>query len=631
MGQLASTATDNGAQIQLELFTKSQLLKLFHLRCLQLISHNEFSGIAEKFSGSSEKEPEKAPVSITELCEFLQLPEPLDLEPKEALETLLRALKVISRLPFLSDATASPLTSKELLISSVILLKRARSVLKGEFDYSRLIFIALAIASQEEQLLLEKQPELVQSKTLDDSSKNSVEDSNDQYSVEVVQPPAHLQTAKEDTVLCREIRWSTFAVLKRLDDVNVSRLTIPARKLVQVFALFLAIRSIPQTSHQKMFSHIEDIFSKKWDHFLRAAVLLVRSFSTDITSENWEEAQLSFDDFQRGLDDGHGALVHGILQHVFEHSLLVPDRPKKQVGSDKQEKVLALQESRLVNEATVALIALALQRAGVHQTVSTGNMIPLFNGSQEGFSLRSLETRIFKWRAPTVLLVSGKRLKPKTISTNRRYQQFEAEYPRYFRPGEQTVQPWQGEKERITYAVYVNVPWQSSNKLNFGDENCAIISILPRFDVFTSKKDPIVGGKLVYFNNLGMGLGFGNDQPVNKNQTRRFIPGNVSLTLEANLEFAIFRHIRFAGSNTASYYNTSAQEQVQGCDFEDRFMISDLEVWGVGSTKELEEQRRQWEWEEKQAKDRQGVNVRSMGEERAFLEMAGLVGNHGAV
>ena len=30
-------------------------------------------------------------------------------------------------------------------------------------------------------------------------------------------------------------------------------------------------------------------------------------------------------------------------------------------------------------------------------------------------------------------------------------------------------------------------------------------------------------------------------------------------------------------------------------------MITYLEVWGIGSTKELEEQRKQWEWEEKQA------------------------------
>ena len=65
-------------------------------------------------------------------------------------------------------------------------------------------------------------------------------------------------------------------------------------------------------------------------------------------------------------------------------------------------------------------------------------------------------------------------------------------------------------------------------------------------------------------------------------------------------------------------------------DYEDRFLITDLEVWGVGSSKELEEQKKQWDWEKKQAEARQSVNLRSMGEDRALLEMVGLVGNHGS-
>ncbi|KAM9923335.1 hypothetical protein OXX80_011582 [Metschnikowia pulcherrima] len=127
-----------------------------------------------------------------------------------------------------------------------------------------------------------------------------------------------------------------------------------------------------------------------------------------------------------------------------------------------------------------------------------------------------------------------------------------------------------------------------------------------------------------------MGIGFGNEQPVNKNNTRRHLPGSVSLTIEANLEFGIFRHIVNAGANTPRFFETSSQDTVRDQDYEDRFMITDLEVWGVGSTKELDEQRKQWEWEEKQAQARQGVNLRNLGEERAFLEMAGLVGNQGS-
>ena len=130
-----------------------------------------------------------------------------------------------------------------------------------------------------------------------------------------------------------------------------------------------------------------------------------------------------------------------------------------------------------------------------------------------------------------------------------------------------------------------------------------------------------------------MGLGFGNLQPLNKNGHQKYYPGDVSLTIEANLEFAIFRHLaQLTQSNTTNFFHPSSVvgQLGNGGNFEDRFTITDLEVWGIGSMKELDEQRKQWEWEEKQANARQSVNVRSMGEERAFLEMAGLVGNHGS-
>ena len=106
---------------------------------------------------------------------------------------------------------------------------------------------------------------------------------------------------------------------------------------------------------------------------------------------------------------------------------------------------------------------------------------------------------------------------------------------------------------------------------------------------------------------------------------------SVSLTIEANLEFAVFRHLVNLSSSNDKFFHNSQQSHISHEDYEDRFTISTIEVWGLlVSGKELEEQKKQWEWEEKQAEARQNVNIRNLGEERAFLEMAGLVGNHGA-
>ena len=116
-------------------------------------------------------------------------------------------------------------------------------------------------------------------------------------------------------------------------------------------------------------------------------------------------------------------------------------------------------------------------------------------------------------------------------------------YPLYFRSLESPKKDWQDDNDKMTYAVIINLPWKNSNKNNFGDEDTVILNLLPRFDFYKSVHNPVLNGKLIYFNNLGMGLGFGDSQPINKNTVKKFLPGDISLTIEANLEFAIFRHI----------------------------------------------------------------------------------------
>lgn len=96
------------------------------------------------------------------------------------------------------------------------------------------------------------------------------------------------------------------------------------------------------------------------------------------------------------------------------------------------------------------------------------------------------------------------------------------------------------------------------------------------------------------------------------------------MTLDDALEFGVFRHVGRGGSYRPTNGNRETDE------WEDRFDISEVEVWGSGGDEDLEEQRKKWEWEEREALYRQRVNLKNMGEERAFLEMAGLIGNHGS-
>lgn len=647
MGQAASNEEDTASSklLVLELFTKEQTNKYFQLRCVHLLTREELSSLASRLNVTSANDPETA-ISYSDVAYVLQLSNKKDQDILDVHQGFVKAVKlltntllVLARLPFLQDFTdKEQLTLRGLIISSTVLLGRIRRMLGHKYNYLKLLFIAFAAASGVDQVPNSE-------KSDGDPEKASSLNGDDQFVVEAVRlPNGREDDEHDDFETARRIKWDTFANIKNYDDIKVEELAINGEDLVKILTLLLVVSSVPKKSHEEMQAELHKSLEEKWLEFEVAAQTLVRFFDVTIDRLNLKASSISYNQFHAGCERGLARFIIDALAKLVERSIFSSIQSEGRVQQEqetheentspnsspkKPKRKQKFQETRLVNEASLSLITLALQSAGKNVSVGTSNIVNLYNGSQSGFSIRSLELKIFKWHAPTILLVSGKRLKSKTINTNRRYQEFDQEYPRYFLANENPLRLWQGELDRITYAVFLNSPWKSSNKKNFGDEETMIVSLLPRFDYFKSKLDPVLQGQLVYFSNLGMGLGFGNDQPVNKNTIRKYLPGNVSLTIEANLEFAVFRHIRSSGPNSTNYFEKSAQQELEDDDYEDRFMITDLEVWGIGSNKELEEQRKLWEWEEKQAKARQSVNVRDMGEERAFLEMAGLIGNYG--
>lgn len=565
-----------------------------------------------------------------------------------AVKILYGSFKILGHLPFLQDClhphNDDQLTLNGLVIASLVHMGRIGKLWHG-FDYLKLVFMSLTLATNAGPFhaISEKLTSLEQ-------EKHSREVHNeDPHVVELRRLPHGHQDEVSPLMTAKRIEWDTFKPLREYDDLEVESMEVSAYDLIQVFTLLLMEYSIPQKSHAEMQLQLQKSISKEWAKFELVSVELVRYLNIEVTPGNTKAATVTYSQFRSGVERGLGDLLQELFSRIFKHGFLLSiveegkeedyekekERETKstEIGEQQEHtrkgKAVNFKETRLVNNASLAYISVFLKNIGAGVRVTPANLVELYNGSHSGFSIRSLELKIFKWQAPTVFIISGKRLKSKTMATNKRYQLFDTEFPRYFRSTEDHNRDWQLDSDKVTYLVFVNQPWRASNKKNFGDEQTAIMCILPRYDFFTSRPDPMQQGQLIYFNNLGMGLGFGNDQPVNKNNVRKYLPGNVSLTVEANLEFGVFRHIANHSQNTSSFFRRSEQETVTLQDYEDRFMITDLEVWGVGSTKELDEQRKQWEWEEKVARARQSVNMRSLGEDRAFLEMAGIIGPHG--
>lgn len=530
---------------------------------------------------------------------------------------LYESFKVLARFPFFKEYSSSSeeLTSKDLAIVAFIHTGRFRKLVSSDYDYLTLVFISLSLTSAE-------------------SNEKTAHD--EEYQLEVTDLRKEAESVPETA---RRVNWGSFDILRSFDGLDVARLTLRAYDLQQLLTLFLVISSVPKKKHILMHEHLQNNL-RRWHEFETHTLALIRYINPSITASNLLTSYIYHEEFHKGFEEGLQGIFQSNFARLFKEGVLSPvvpdDVPQAneesvevhdEKGTASKKKLPRFSDTKLMNEASVSFISACLENIGSITSVSTQNLIKLYTGSESGFSIRSLELKIFKWQAPTLVVVSGKRLKSKTMATNKRYEHFTTEYPKYFRNADEAKNDWQTEKDVVTYAVLVNQPWRNSNKKNFGDENSIILSLLPRFDFYKSVHNPVLKGELVYFNNLGLGLGFGNDQPLSKANVKRHLPGDVSLTIEANLEFAVFRHVVSLTSNGSSYFQKSKK---LAADFEDRFMITDLEVWGIGSTKELEEQRKQWEWEEKQAEARQSVNLKSLGEERAFLEMAGLVGNHGA-
>lgn len=266
---------------------------------------------------------------------------------------------------------------------------------------------------------------------------------------------------------------------------------------------------------------------------------------------------------------------------------------------------LGVHRERLLEESKLMTLPI-LTELETFCPFSLGNCRNLYTGLKHGFSIKLLEYRVLNWRAPTILLVQG------TIGgTGMKFNKFERKIPKTGTPLNDKII----EGSKVLFGVAINAPWRKSAKTLFGDDQTCIFQIKPYLNVFPAKKMGIAN---CYLNNSG--VGFGSDIPNGEKLT----PGNVSLIIDGNLEFAVFRHLLKKGG---LFHHGKAFEEPPL--FETLFSVKEIEVWGVGSDEVFKEQEESWAWEEKEAERRNRVNLKSLGEERAFLEMAGLVGQGG--
>lgn len=236
----------------------------------------------------------------------------------------------------------------------------------------------------------------------------------------------------------------------------------------------------------------------------------------------------------------------------------------------------------------------------------------LYSGGDAGFSIGSFEKKILNWRAPSILLLSGNRL-PATPHDSRQRAFAELLPPKRYPDGA----IGNSKSNRVVFGCFLNVPWKSTHKEAIGDSDTLLFQLEPIHEVF---RPSVINRDYATLTKSGITFGIppARAKPVS-GMSSHISLGPVSLMLDESLEYGVFTHDAAGGG---SYHPSKTRKY----NWQDRFEIESLEVWGCGGDEEAERQRAAWAFEEREAASRKGLNVgKDIEADRALLAMAGLL------
>ena len=522
--------------------------------------------------------------------------------------------------PFASQAPAI-LTNEALLKVVTILTERYGAVLKkrGREIWLREIYRSLAVydngirAEVEEQKQEKDQVTEKMGFAVDAPGGDEGEDEDDE---------------DDELVLAALDSMDSLEVFKHGEQTNVHHSIIPTDNFLKLIELLLLIA--PIDAQQSLSSLAPELSEERIQNLRQTAKVVLSSFITD------KHPGVTYRTFDTVLSVSLPFLFDG-LNPLFEHFLFAKDfdlsKKKSDATSPTQEshpvipppKTVADPEpilrspGEILNLTTLSQLSFFIKGSNLFRRLR-----PLYSGNTHGFSMGSFEKQVFNWRAPTILLVSGRLLPSTPSSTRERALQDMLPPKRYPSSISESSQ-----NQIITYGAYIPTQWKHTGKTCFGDSSAQMFQLSPTHDVFSASS---FSNDYVYFNKSPThpaGVGFGTPVPTQSQAMSHsygvFRPAPVSLHLDDALEFGIFTHLSEGGG---SFYPSKLPGR-KGKDWQDRFEIDSLEVWGCGGDDVAEAQRKEWAFHEREAEARRRINLGSGDKEQDYelLKLAGLVGN----
>lgn len=532
---------------------------------------------------------------------FLEIPDVLDVS-----SVIGKMVSFIGAFPFLQDAPA--IMGLDALVNTVIILteRYQRLLLKGSTDRRKLLFKSLAVYDRK----------MLQSHDGHDGvSSSSPAPGGSGSSTDAADEDEDEPDDDDGLVISTLELLNCVQAYEDAGPPTTHEAIIPADNFRKLIMLLLLVA--PMDPQEKLSQYAERTTGAELESLRSAAESILAALlnvekSPGIRSRAFDivlPVALPF------LFQGFNALFGRFL---FSKNL---EFDKQRGPGDQDDRPSPLVPAPLLQEKASIMNSTVLSQLSFFIPGSSlfRRLRMLYSGEQDGFSMGSFETKVFNWRAPTILLVRGTRI---TDSSGGSEERFAASLPpKRFPDGSQS--------SRLTYGLYVSQPWRHSHKECFGDSDTLLFQLEPIHDVFHASalnRDYVSFAK-PGINSTNTGIAVGNPLPKSSSSYRRQSIthlGSVALLLDSSFEFGVFTH---DNSSRGGAFQGSVSRRF---DFQDRFEIESLEVWGCGGDEEAKVQAERWAFEAREAEARRRINLGTgdIEADRALLEMAGLVGHN---
>ncbi|EXA00309.1 Restriction of telomere capping protein 5 [Fusarium oxysporum] len=581
-----------------------QLTEKFMKKCFTSL---ELYSLRDVFKSLADQQDSIKYLKEDTIARYLEIPDILGTSP-----VIFQMVSYIGAFPFLQDAPVV-LEFQRMIMVVVIMTERYRTVLaRGSSDRTKLLFKSLAVFDR-------KMSEAGAHPDTSHIAPTESEDDKEKVRSRVAGFAVDAAGDEDEDGEDDDLVLTAFELLDIKGAVDQGHApifhgaTIPTdnfRKLVML--LLLAAPLDPQESLSMYSSRV---VGQELEGLRSAAESILASFVNAETSTG-----IKYNHFRTiipvicpNLFRGFNGLFERFLfSQNLDFSKHQNDTPAT-TSSQKVAQPLLTDTGDILNQNTLSQISLFLPGTDLFRRVRL-----LYSGNDAGFSMGSFQTKVFNWQAPTLLLVSGTRLGDKPEGGQE--SSFAASLPpKRF--------PHGSKSDRLTFGVYVREPWKHTHRECFGDSETTLFQLEPIHDVFpasTINKDYVTFTKAPAHHPM-MSFGCPHPHPSQAHRKAGMLRlGPVSLLLDDSFEFAVFNH-DFTSRGGAFHSSV-----VRKHDFQDRFQIESLEVWGCGGDKEAQAQAEKWAWEEREAEARRKINLGNgdIEADRALLEMAGLIGGN---